>query len=63
MAKKQEVAAYVSALIEELVQMCREAGLSDLEFLLSVTAAEAAKLREPAAEIAESGAQQSAATH
>ena len=31
MAKKQEVAAYVSALIEELVQMCREAGLSDLE--------------------------------
>ena len=52
MANKQEVAAYVSALIEELVQMCREAGLSDLEFLLSVTAAEAAKLRSTAASAA-----------
>jgi hypothetical protein len=52
MASKQEVAAYVSALIEELVQMCREAGLSDLEFLLAVTAAEAAKLRSTATEAA-----------
>ena len=60
MASKQEVAAYVSALIEELVQMCREAGLSDLEFLLAVTAAEAAKLRSTATtEIAA----QSASTH
>ena len=59
MANKQEVAAYVSALIEELVQMCREAGLTDLEFLLSVTAAEAAKLRSAATETAA----QSAATH
>jgi hypothetical protein len=61
MANKQEVATYVSALIEELVQMCREAGLSDLEFLLSLTAAEAAKLRSTAA--ATDTVAQSASTH
>jgi hypothetical protein len=48
MASKQEVAVYVSSLIEQLVEMCRGAGLTDLEFLLSVANAEAARLQRPA---------------
>jgi hypothetical protein len=55
MDNKQEVAAYVASLIEELVHMCRHAGLSDLGFLLAVTAAEAQRVRGPATEPAALG--------
>lgn len=43
MANKAEVVDYVAGIAEELVNMCRQADLADLAFLLEVVASEAAK--------------------